>query len=122
MIARWGGRDYLRERAPANSKLVQLLKQPSITSIVVMRQLPIANSVINVILATSEVTITAFLTGSFIGFLPSGIVATLAGSGLGKESPQLALLQLAVGGLILLAAGAWSWRTYHNFQIKEDTL
>jgi uncharacterized membrane protein YdjX (TVP38/TMEM64 family) len=52
-----------------------------------------------------------FLLGSFIGFLPQGIVVSLIGSGIGKpDDPRLATTQLLLALLCAVAVAAVIYR------------
>lgn len=108
VFARWGGREWVRKRIAQDGKLHKLLKHPSLFSVFLVRQLPIAGVVPNLVLGVTHVRHRIFLLGSFLGYLPSVALAALFGSGIGKQSlahaiTQITLAMLGLGGLSMLA-------------------
>jgi uncharacterized membrane protein YdjX (TVP38/TMEM64 family) len=107
LATRWGGRqtaESLAERYPHVRRFLQ--SPPSIWSVFVLRQVPMPGLATNVILGVSPVTHLTFLIGSLVGFLPEGIVATLASSGLVEQTTVrwVSMLLIAVA---LAAALYW---------------
>ncbi len=111
IFARWGGRDWVMKRIEKNRRLRDLLKKPSTFTIFLVRQLPIAGVVPNLILGLTPVKHRYFLLGSFLGYLPSSALVAAIGSGLGKgfsketlahSIVQITLAMLALGGISLL--------------------
>lgn len=103
--ARWAGRAWVEARLARHSALRRLLDQRTVLSVLVLRQLPIASVAISLALGVRHTPIGVFLLGSFLGFLPEGVPLALLGSGLGKSSPWLSLMQVAAAALMLLALG-----------------
>jgi uncharacterized membrane protein YdjX (TVP38/TMEM64 family) len=84
VFARWGGRDWVQNRIEKSQRLRSMLKKPSTFTIFLVRQLPIAGIVPNLILGVTAVKHRYFLLGSFLGYLPSSIMVAAIGSSLGK--------------------------------------
>lgn len=106
LIARWGGRAWAeRKLEGASDNLRALLADPSVGSIFIARLLPVPGVVANVLLGVLPVGHRTFLAGTFLGYLPSTAIVALAGSSLGKESLEKAILQisLSMAGLAALS-------------------
>lgn len=109
--ARWGGREWLIERLGSRRFFKRLTHaEPTITSVLAIRMLPVSNGLINVGLALSRVSSRDFLIGSLIGFLPQGVVAVVVGSGLSKEIPWAGGAQIGIAGVLLFAIYFWASR------------
>lgn len=109
--ARWGGRDWLLERfsrRPFFNRIAQA--KPTVSSVALMRMLPVSNAIINAGLALSHVRNRAFLIGSLVGFLPQGIVAVVIGSGMAEDVPWAGAAQIALAAVLLLVPLYWSSR------------
>jgi uncharacterized membrane protein YdjX (TVP38/TMEM64 family) len=111
VFARWGGREWVMKRIENNRRLRDLLKKPSTFTIFLVRQLPIAGVVPNLILGLTPVKHRYFLLGSFLGYLPSSALVSAIGSSLGKSFSretlahsigQITLAMLALGGISCL--------------------
>jgi len=75
----------------------------SIKAVLLIRQLPLHSLMITGGLALSEVTARVFLLGSFIGFLPQGVIATLIGSGIVDEGAMESVGKLVIAAVVLLS-------------------
>jgi len=110
---RSGGRGWLKERF-GNHRLVgkAFRVRSSIKAVALIRQLPISSVMINSGLALSQVNARVFLIGSFIGYLPQGVIATLIGSGLVDEKAMDGFGKLATAAVVLLVGAflLWRWR------------
>ena len=95
-------------------RLQNLLKKPSAFTIFLVRQLPIAGIVPNLILGLTPVKHRYFLLGSFLGYLPSSALVAAIGSGLGKgfsrETLAHSIYQIT---LAMLALALISWMVWH---------
>lgn len=109
LLARWGGQEWGARRIEKSQRLRTLLKNPSVFSVFLVRQLPIAGIVPNLILGLTSARHRVFLIGSFLGYLPSSAMVVLIGSGLGKESLwySMKMITLAMCGLGLAATLVW---------------
>ena len=109
VFARWGGREWVRRRVAEDGKLHKLLKHPSLFSVFLVRQLPIAGVVPNLVLGVTHVRHRIFLLGSFLGYLPSAAWVALIGSGIGKQSLAHAMSQITLAMLGLGGASTLAW-------------
>jgi uncharacterized membrane protein YdjX (TVP38/TMEM64 family) len=110
VFARWGGRDWGARRIDKIDRLRELLKNPSVFSVFLVRQLPIAGLVPNVMLGITPVRHRVFVIGSFLGYLPSSAMVALIGSGLGKESLRYSLFLISLAMLVLGTGSMIIWR------------
>ena len=110
---RSGGRGWLKERF-GNHRLVgkAFHVRSSIKAVVLIRQLPLSSVMINSGLALSQVSARVFLIGSFIGYLPQGVIAVLIGSGVVDEKAMDGVGKLVAAGAALLLGAflLWRWR------------
>ena len=110
---RSGGRGWLKERF-GNHRLVgkAFHVRSSIKAVVLIRQLPLSSVMINSGLALSQVSARVFLIGSFIGYLPQGVIAVLIGSGVVDEHAMVGVGKLVAAGIVLLVGAflLWRWR------------
>lgn len=116
VFARWGGREWVMKRIENSRRLRDLLKKPSTFTIFLVRQLPIAGVVPNLILGLTPVKHRYFLLGSFLGYLPSSALVAAIGSSLGKgfsretlahSIGQITLAMLALGAISVIV---WTLR------------
>lgn len=80
-FARWAGRDVVQNKFPKIMSLAQSSQVSGWYSVLLMRQLPISGLYNSILLGLSSVSHLHFWIGSFIGFLPLGVTATLIGAG-----------------------------------------
>lgn len=108
---RHGGRGWFQQRFGHHRLVGRAFRvSSSVKAVIMIRQLPLTSLMINGGLALGEVSTRAFLVGTFIGYLPQGIVAALVGSGVVDERAVDALGKLAAAAAVLLF-GAWLlWR------------
>lgn len=110
VFSRWGGREWVARRIENRRHLRELLRRPSVFAVFLVRQLPIAGVVPNLVLGVTPVRHRTFLLGSFLGFLPSTAMVTIIGSGLGKQSLTHSMGQITAAMLGLGAASLIVWR------------
>ena len=112
VFARWGGREWGAKHIERSRHLRDLLRNPSVFSVFLARQLPIAGVVPNLVFALTPIRHRAFLLGSFLGFLPSSVMVVLIGSGLGKESlsHSMTMIGLAMFGLGTVTTVVWHFK------------
>lgn len=110
---RHGGRAWI-ERHFGGHRLVgrAFRVRSSVKAVVLIRQLPLTSVMINSGLALSQVSAHAFLAGTFIGYLPQGIIAVLIGSGVVDEKAMDGVGKLVAAGVVLLVGAflLWRWR------------
>jgi uncharacterized membrane protein YdjX (TVP38/TMEM64 family) len=113
VFSRWGGREWVRSRIEKNARLRNMLKKPSTFTIFLLRQLPIAGIVPNLILGLTPVKHRYFMLGSFLGYLPSSIMVAAIGSSFGKgfnkETLQHSAVQIIAAMLGLGATSLVVW-------------
>jgi uncharacterized membrane protein YdjX (TVP38/TMEM64 family) len=111
LIVRWTGLHYAVRQLERHALVRALTRNHTPWSVFMVRQLPLHGMAMNMALAASSVGHLDFLLGSFIGFLPQGIVVTLIGSGIGKpDDPRLATTQLLLALLCAVAVAAVIYR------------
>ncbi|NMG02078.1 hypothetical protein, partial [Azoarcus taiwanensis] len=81
-----------------------------VTSVALVRMLPVSNMILNVGLSLSRVGNRAFLFGTLLGFMPQGVVAVLVGSGVGEEVVLRGAVQIGIAAVILVVVMVWSAR------------
>jgi uncharacterized membrane protein YdjX (TVP38/TMEM64 family) len=101
---RHGGRDWLLNRFGQHRFVGKAFRvRSSIKAVVLIRQLPLHSLMITGGLALSEVSARIFLLGSFIGFLPQGLIATLISSGIVAEKATESVGKLVIAAVVLLS-------------------
>ncbi|AAZ24997.1 MULTISPECIES: TVP38/TMEM64 family protein [Colwellia] len=104
-VARYLLSDCITRKYP--SKLAQLsafLGEQTFLKAIVIRILPLgSNFITNIIAGVSKVSMPAYVSGSFVGFIPQMVIFSLAGSGirLGAQNELIASATLFVIALIL---------------------
>lgn len=114
-IVRWGDLHLFSRYLFTHPALRPLLNAHSMYTVFLLRQIPVTAIIMNCMLGATTVTHKDFLVGSFLGYLPTGAIALLLGSGIGKGSPALAWFQILLAlscGLLLLGIFAYKrpWR------------
>lgn len=117
--ARAAGRAWVQARLAHHPGLRRLLDQRTVLAVFVLRQLPIASVVISLALGVRHAPVGVFLLGTFLGFLPEGIPLSLLGSGMGKSSLTVSLLQVAAAALMLLALTGSGLHLYRRWREIE---
>lgn len=110
---RKGGRGWFRQQFGDHRLVGKAFNvRSSVKAVVLIRQLPLSSVMITGGLALSRVSTRDFVIGSFIGYLPQGVIAALIGGGMVDEKALEGFGQLAVAGIVLagIAALAWRWR------------
>jgi uncharacterized membrane protein YdjX (TVP38/TMEM64 family) len=125
LFARYLARSWVLQRIQGRPRLRKWFSNPTVLSVFLVRQVPVGGVFLNLALGVSAVRSLEFLVGSLLGFLPEAVLVTLVGSGLGKDSPQMMLLQIGIIALCLLTAGWWLWnypplRTFIRNKWKTD--
>ncbi|MCX7003158.1 MAG: VTT domain-containing protein [bacterium] len=111
LFMRWAGAQWAIRKLERHAVVRALTRNHTPFSVFMVRQLPIHGLVMNAALAASSVNHRDFLIGSFLGFLPQGIVVTLIGSGIGKPNdPRLASVQLLLALLCAAAVAVMIYR------------
>ena len=109
-LARWSGTEWARRIAGRNRKVEFAMSNQSVATVFLLRQLPVTNVVLNLLLSLSDVGHGSFLLGSLLGFLPGAAVALIAGSSLGKSSAAISFFQFGLAAIIVVATALTAWR------------
>lgn len=109
LFARWSGREWVEHRLHHMQKLQFVRDNQNLVSVILIRQLPVANILGNLLLSLTRVTHFNFLVGSTIGFLPAGIIVVLSSASLLKDSPGLKAFQLAMAVVLLALMAGTVW-------------
>lgn len=115
LFARYLARSWVLQKLQSYPRLHKWFGSPSILSVFLVRQIPVGGVLLNLALGVSTVRSGQFLLGSMLGFLPEAVLVTLVGSGLGKDSPEMMLLQIGLFTLCLLTGLWWLWN-YQPFR------
>lgn len=110
---RHGGRGWLERRFGSHRFFGKTFRvRSSVKAVVLIRQLPLTSVMINSGLALSKVRARVFVLGTFIGYLPQGIIATLIGSGVVDQGATEGLGKLLAAGIVLTIGAflLWRWR------------
>lgn len=121
VFARWGGREWVAGKVENRRHLKDLLRHPSIFTVFLVRQLPIAGIVPNLVLGVTPVRHRVFLLGSFLGYLPSSAMVAMIGSGLGKHSLARSMGQITMAMLGLGIASAIVWHLRRKLMGSKRT-
>lgn len=113
-LTRLGGRRWARRKFGHHAFLASLAnRMPDVWGVVMIRQLPLSNLLINTGLALSRVSTRTYMLGTLVGFLPQGTVACLLGSGTGHglmDNEVKGWAQIVAGGVLAAGFGAWLYR------------
>lgn len=111
LFVRWGGRDWSLEHFQRLKPFVHALEERGVLAVLLIRQLPMSGFYNNLLLGVTGVSHRDFLLGSFLGFLPMGITASLLGAGLiqADAAHTLQYLTLAALSFALLGLGGKWW-------------
>jgi uncharacterized membrane protein YdjX (TVP38/TMEM64 family) len=115
---RHGGRDWLRKNFASHRFVGKAFHiRSSVKAVVLIRQLPLSSVMISSGLALSHVSAKVFLLGSFIGYLPQGVIAALIGSGAVDETALEGFSKLLVAGVVLMV-GAFLLRRWSKREMR----
>ena len=104
-ISRYFLSDKIARKYPNKlEKLSEFLSEKTFLKALIIRILPLgSNFLTNIIAGVSKVSMPAYVSGSFVGFIPQMIIFSLAGSGirLGEKNELIASVTLFVIALLL---------------------
>lgn len=105
LFVRWGGRDAVLHRWPKLEKWAAAVEQQGILGVILIRQLPIHGTLMNLCFGLSHLKHHHFLIGTAIGLIPEAIPAALVGAGLAKGATKdtISYIILAVVAFALIA-------------------
>jgi uncharacterized membrane protein YdjX (TVP38/TMEM64 family) len=123
LFIRWGGREWALHKFPKLQKWADGVKGQGLLGVILLRQVPIHGTLINLGLGISRVKHWHFVLGTAIGAIPESIPATLVGTGLGKGSAKMLGIYLAaavVAFALIWLGCAWGMRAMRrNRQTAE---
>lgn len=116
-VRRLGRPRFLAKVSGHLEKADKLVTDNGFLAVILIRQLPLACILINILLALTRVTLTEFILGSIVGFLPEALVFALYGSSahggfFSKVTIASLLLVLVVVGIKFLL---------HKFNIADGS-
>lgn len=120
LFARWSGHAWASHKIGKNPKLQELLRHPSTFSVFLVRQLPIAGIVPNLVLGLTSVKHRAFLIGSFLGYLPSTVMVATIGSGMGKHTLMYSVGQISAAMVGLGIVSILVWKLKRKLHRRAD--
>jgi uncharacterized membrane protein YdjX (TVP38/TMEM64 family) len=82
LFVRWSGREWSLDHFPRLQPFTHHLAERGVLTVLLIRQLPMSGFYNNLLLGLTAVSHRDFLWGSFLGFLPMGVTASLLGAGL----------------------------------------
>lgn len=119
LFMRFGGSNFLTTSQPLIKSLKELFKKRGILSVILMRQIPVANIFGNLVLALMEVSHLDFLVGTAIGLIPAAIPSTLIGAGIIQSSLKKSSLYFSIG--VILLTGIWLFGSLYLESVKNRT-
>ena len=110
MFSRWVAGGWLLSRLGRYERLKKRLQNPTIIDVFLCRQLPIWGAMVSILLGMTKVNHSRFLLGSFIGFLPQGVIFAMFGSGFAASSILQAISRLWATIFFVLIGGLFTLR------------
>ncbi len=105
LLVRWGGREIILRKYPKLDRFSKRIEQRGVFAVLLIRQMPMNGFYNNVLLGLTAVTHRDFLLGSFLGFLPLGVAATLVGAGMIQTKAVHLMQHVLVAALCALVLG-----------------
>ena len=105
---RWGGRNWFKTKAARYPVIHKITKtRPSVLYIFMLRQMPLPGFVVNAGLGLGAVKSPVFLAGSFLGWLPQGIIVALMGDALTEDHVLEVGMHLLLAIILVSVAAAY---------------
>ena len=102
-------------------KADQLVADNGFTAVIIIRQLPLACLMVNILLALTRVSLTEFIFGSIVGFLPEAIIFALYGSSAhGGFFGKITLASLLLVGVVI--GIKFLTKKFNNNNINQEDL
>lgn len=117
-FARRCGADWARRVAERYRKIDFLVSNQTVATVFLVRQLPITNIILNILLSLTRVGHGRFLLGSLLGFMPSAAVAVLSGSSIGESSTAISFFQFGLAGIIVVLSVSTVWRLRRQWTVN----
>ncbi len=121
-VARYLLSDKIATKYPSKlKKLSNFLGERTFLKAIVIRILPLgSNFLTNIIAGVSKVSMPAYVSGSFVGFIPQMVIFSLAGSGI-RLGAQNELIASAILFIIALVITAYLVRKHKTRDTVKDT-
>lgn len=115
IFVRWSGRSWSLEHFPRLRGFTSQMNQRGVLAVLLIRQLPMAGFYNNLLLGLTPVNHRDFWLGSFLGFLPMGITASLLGAGMIQADAAKAAQYMALAAISFGALGiAFKWLLFSS--------
>lgn len=115
LFVRWGGRDWSLDHFPRLRGFTGQMHQRGVLAVLLIRQLPMAGFYNNLLLGLTPVNHRDFWIGSFFGFLPMGVTASLLGAGMIQADAAQAARYMALAAVSFGALGlALKWLLFSS--------
>ncbi|BBL72490.1 TVP38/TMEM64 family protein [Methylogaea oryzae] len=105
LFVRWSGRDWSLDHFPRLRGFTGQMHQRGVLAVLLIRQLPMAAFYNNLLLGLTPVNHRDFWIGSFLGYLPMGVTASLLGAGMIQADAAQAARYMAFAALSFGALG-----------------
>ena len=107
LFVRWGGRDWVLHKWPKLQRWADTIQKQGMMGVILVRQVPVHGSLINLCLGLSRLRHRDFLLGTAIGIIPEAIPATLIGAGLDPTNVRrsITLIVLAIVCFVVVGLG-----------------
>lgn len=109
LFVRWGAHDLVQRKLHIPLRVRAALNHPGYLSVILVRQMPIWGLAQNAALALTKVSHRVYLLGTLCGILPSTLISTLIGSGMGKASLEEAVRNIAWSLILMGTFGSLVW-------------
>ena len=110
-------RTYIRRRFALKIRPVNLFlaTQPAIKTIII-RLLPVGNNLVtNLVAGVTQVNALAFISGSFVGYLPQMAIFALMGKGI----VVMSIWKVGLSVLLFFISGGLSYRLYQHYKTSR---
>jgi uncharacterized membrane protein YdjX (TVP38/TMEM64 family) len=115
---RHGFRKGVTVQAEKRPWLAKMLRKPSLLKVFWVRQLVLPGVVLNAVLGVADTRHRVFLGGTFLGYIPLNVAATLVGSAPGKASLSATVMQL-MAALAVINVVVWVlWRRFKKSGVE----
>ena len=119
-FVRWGGGDWVVQRWPRVRRWAELLRGQGVLGVVLVRQIPIHGTLLNMCLGLSGVKHRHFLIGSAIGLIPEAVPVGLVGAGLARSSLKESAAYLALAFVVFVVVGVICARALRKWKQTRE--
>lgn len=119
-FVRWGGGDWVLARWPRVARWAELLRGQGVLGVVLVRQIPIHGTLLNMCLGLSGVKHRHFLIGSAIGLIPEAVPVGLVGAGLAQSSLKQSAAYLGLAFVAFVVVGVICARALRKWKQTRE--